>query len=101
MALGTGRCFMVLAAVALFATAGVLSPTMAQVKAPAKSKLKPAAKAAPAADPTDNVAGQLNAKWLQENGSAFAGFKQAEPTVVPASFSTGAAANDWVDRLVS
>jgi cell wall-associated NlpC family hydrolase len=101
MALGTGRCLTVLAAVALFATAGAHSPAMAQVKAPAKSKLKPAAKAAPSADPTDNVASQLNAKWLQENSGAYAGFTQAAPAVVPASYSTGAVANDWGDRLVS
>ena len=115
MALGSGRCarssvrviaratacsVMVLAALTLFATAGVVSPANAQVKAPSKSKLKPAVKAAPAADPTDNVASQLNAKWQQENG-VYAGFKQAEPAVVPASYATQAVANDWGDRLVS
>jgi cell wall-associated NlpC family hydrolase len=94
------RPVIVLAAVALFGTAGVLSPALAQVKAPAKSKLKPHAKAAPAADPTDNVANQLNAKWLQENGGAFAGFKQAQPAVVPVSYSTAAVSHDWGDRLV-
>ena len=77
MALGTGRCarssvrvivqataysVMVLAALALFGTAAVLSPAIAQVKAPAKSKLKPL----PKADPTDNVANQLNAKLLKD-----------------------------------
>ncbi len=86
----------VLATLALFATAGALSPAMAQAKAPAKPKLKPAAKV----DPTDSVADQLNAKWQQENG-AFAGFKSAAPAVVPASLSTGAGTNDWGDRLVS
>jgi cell wall-associated NlpC family hydrolase len=95
------RPVVVLAAVALFGTAGVLAPAMAQVKAPTKSKLKPPVKAAAAADPTDNVASQLNAKWLQENGGAYAGFKQAAPAVVPASYSTAAVANDWGDRLVS
>jgi len=50
--------------------------------------------------PTDGVADQLNAKWLQENG-AYAGFKTAEPAVVPASYATPAVANDWGDRLVS
>ena len=115
MALGTGRCsrpsvrviaqaaaypFMVLAALVLFGTAGVASPANAQVKAPAKAKLKSPVKAAPEADPTDNVANQLNAKWLQDNG-AYAGFKQAEPAVVPASYTTPAVANDWGDRLVS
>jgi cell wall-associated NlpC family hydrolase len=115
MVLGTGRCtrssvrvvvqataypVMVLAALLLFGTAGVLSPAMAQVKAPAKSKLKPAVKAAAKADPTDSVADQLNAKWLQDNG-AFSGFTKAEPAVVPASYATPAVANDWGDRLVS
>jgi cell wall-associated NlpC family hydrolase len=98
------RPVMVLAAVAFLGTAGALSPAMAQVKAPAKSKLKPHAKAAPApaADPSDNVASELNAKWLQENGTnAFAGFTQAKPAVVPVSYSTSAVANDWGDRLVS
>ena len=115
MALGTGRCtrpsvrvivratassVMVLAALVLVATAGVVSPANTQVKAPTKSKLKPSVKTAPAADPTDSVANELNAKWMQDNG-AFAGFKKAGPAVVPASFSTPAVANDWGDRLVS
>ncbi len=115
MALGTGRCtrssvrvivqataysVMVLAALVLFGTAGVLSPASAQVKAPTKAKLKPQVKAAPEADPTDSVANQLNAKWLQENG-AYSGFTKAEPAMVPASYATQAAANDWGDRLVS
>ena len=91
---------MVLAALVLFATAGVVSPADAQVKAPAKAKLKSPVKAAPEADPTDNVANQLNAKWLQDNG-AYAGFKQAEPAVVPASYATSAVAGDWGDRLVT
>jgi cell wall-associated NlpC family hydrolase len=113
MALGTGRCMrssvrvivqataysvMVLAALVSFGTAGALSPASAQVKAPAKAKLKPPVKAAP--DPTDNVANQLNAKWLQENG-AYAGFTATEPAVVPASFASSAVAKDWGDRLVS
>ena len=115
MALRTGRCTrssvrvivpatacsaLVLAALASFAAAGVVSPANAQVKAPTKAKLKPAVKAAPQADPTDNVASQLNAKWLQENG-AYAGFRQAEPAVIPASYATSAVASDWGDRLVS
>jgi len=115
MVLGTERCTrssvrvivqataystMVLAALVLFGMAGVLSPASAQVKAPAKAKLKPPVKVVPEADPTDSVANQLNAKWLQENG-AYAGFTKAEPAVVPASFSTSAVANDWGDRLVS
>jgi cell wall-associated NlpC family hydrolase len=72
---------------------------MAQVKAPTKAKLKPPAKAAPKVDPTDNVASELNAKWLRENGS-FSGFTSA-PATVPASFATPAVATDWGDRLVS
>ena len=54
-----GNRIIVLAALASFGTVAVLSPAIAQVKAPAKSRLKPAAKA----DPTDNIADQLNAKW--------------------------------------
>ena len=110
-----------LTAVALFGTAGIASPAMAQAKAPAKSKLKPVPKAAPA-DPTDSVADQLNAKGQQDNG-AFAGFNAAAPAAVaamnpaavvaaiPVAFSTGpaarpsaspaTAAGDWGDRLVS
>lgn len=104
-----------LAAAALIGTTGVVSPAMAQAKVPAKSKLKPAAKAAPA-DPTDRMADELNAKWQQQNG-AFAGFNAAAPAaaaagVTPASFSTGPAAgpakaapstgsSEWGDRLVS
>jgi len=95
---------LMLAALAMFGTAGVLSPAMAQVKAPpvktaAKAKAKPAVKA----DPTDSVSDQLNAKWQQENG-VYAGFTQAQPAsvqAIPASFSTPAVANDWGDRLVS
>ena len=110
MALRTGHCgrwsvravfqaTVVVAALALLGT-GVSSPAMAQVKAPTKAKLKPAAKAAPKVDPTDNVASELNAKWLQENG-AFSGFTSAKPAAVPASFATPAVATDWGDRLVS
>ena len=104
MTSGTGRCVrssvrvfaysvLVLAAPAVFGTAGFLSPASAQVKAP---KLKPAVKV----DPTDYVAAQLNAKWLQEN-VAYSALKKLEPTVVPVSYSTPAIANDWGDRLVS
>jgi cell wall-associated NlpC family hydrolase len=46
------------------------------------------------------VADQLNAKWQQENG-AFSGFTSAKPAVVPVSYATPAAPNDWGDRLVS
>jgi len=90
---------LLLAALAMFGTAGVLSPAMAQVKAPAKAKLKPAVKA----DPSDTSSDQLNARWQQENG-VYAGFTQTAPAVaavVPASFATSAVANDWGDRLVS
>lgn len=96
-----GKRILVLAALAVFGTAGVLSPVLAQVKAPqvkaaTKAKPKPAVKA----DPTDNVSDQLNAKWQQENG-VYAGFTQAAPAAVPVSFATPAVANDWGDRLVS
>ncbi len=99
---------LLLGILAVFGSAVLVSPAMAQVKAPAKAKLKPVAKA----DPTDGMADQLNAKWQQENG-AFSGFTVAKPAAVPASFATGpastsagaangtAAANDWGDRLVS
>ena len=96
--------FLLLAALASFGTASVLSPALAQVKAPqvkatAKAKPRPAAKA----DPSDTSSDQLNARWQQENG-AYAGFTQAAPSVaamVPASYATAAVANDWGDRLVS
>ena len=109
MALRNG--ILMLAALALVGTAGVLSPAVAQVKAPqvkplqvkaaTKAKLKPAVKA----DPTDTVSDQLNARWQQENGT-YAGFTTAAPAaVVPVSFATPAVAptvtNDWGDRLVS
>lgn len=109
----TAYSIMVVAAVALFGTAGALSPANAQVKAPAKAKLKTVAAKA---DPTDRVADELNAKWQQDN-AAFAGFNAAtpapasnpaaNPAIVPAAFSTGPAAgtgkgaNEWGDRLVS
>jgi cell wall-associated NlpC family hydrolase len=107
----TAYSLTVLAAVALFGTAGTLSPAMAQAsKAPPKAKVKPVAKAAPA-DPTDRMADQLNAKWQQENGAnAFSGFTAATPAaatgVTPAAFSTGPAApakgtGEWGDKLVS
>lgn len=95
---------LLLAALAMFGTAGVLSPAMAQVKAPAKAKLKPAVKA----DPSDTVSDQLNARWQQENG-VYAGFTQAAPAVAAVSYTapavtvpgTPSATNDWGDRLVS
>ena len=85
----TMRPLMVLAALALLGTTGVPSPAAAQVKAPTKAKLRPAAKAAPRADPRDNVADQLNAKWRRENGGS-SGFTTTAPTVVPASFAAAA-----------
>ncbi|WP_422001910.1 C40 family peptidase [Reyranella sp.] len=98
------RPVLVLAAVGLLGVTTAPPSALAQVKAPAKSKLKPHAKAtsraAPKADPTDNIANELNAKWLRENG-AFSGFKQAEPAPVPASFASPAVASDWGDRLVT
>ena len=110
----TAYSITVLAAVALFGTTGTLSPALAQAsKAPPKTKIKPAAKAAPA-DPTDRMADQLNARWQQENSAAFSGFNAATPAsgadtaVTPAAFSTGPAASatakgtgEWGDRLVS
>jgi cell wall-associated NlpC family hydrolase len=95
---------LLLAALAMFGTAGVLSPAMAQVKAPAKAKLKPAVKA----DPSDTSSDQLNARWQQENG-VYAGFTQAAPAVAAVSYTapavtvpgTPSATNDWGDRLVS
>jgi cell wall-associated NlpC family hydrolase len=91
-----------MSALVLAGTAAAPSPALAQVKAPAKAKLKAAGKAAPKADPTDSVADQLNAKWLQENGS-FSGFTNAPAAVVPASFATPAVAagTAWGERLVS
>ncbi len=59
---------------------GAASPAMAQVKAPAKSKLKPIAKAPPPphADPSDTVADDLNARWQKENGVAAASPRKDE-----------------------
>ncbi|MBL0900173.1 MAG: C40 family peptidase [Reyranella sp.] len=99
--------FLLLAALALFGTAGAFSPAFAQVKAPqvkatTKAKAKPVAKV----DPADTSSDQLNARWQQENG-VYAGFTQAVPSVaamVPAAYATAAApavTNDWGDRLVS
>ena len=94
----------VLATLALFGAIGVPSPASAQVKAPAKSKMKPVAKA----DPTDQMADQLNAKWQQEN-AAFSGFGQAAPAAIKASYAVPpataapapAVGHEWGDRLVS
>lgn len=100
---------LLLAALAMVGTAAVLSPAMAQVKAPpvkaaAKAKPKPAVKA----DPSDTSSDQLNARWQQENG-VYAGFTQAAPAVAAVSYTapavtvpgTPSATNDWGDRLVS
>lgn len=95
-----------LAALAIVGMASVLSPAMAQVKAPqvkAATKAKPKPKPVVKADPADTSSDQLNARWQQENG-VYAGFTQATPSVaavVPASYATSAVANDWGDRLVS
>lgn len=95
-----------LAALAIVGMASVLSPAMAQVKAPqvkAATKAKPKPKPVVKADPADTSSDQLNARWQQENG-VYTGFTQAAPSVaamVPASYATSAVANDWGDRLVS
>lgn len=94
----------VLTALALLGTIGVFSPASAQVKAPAKSKMKPAVQA----DPTDRMADQLNAKWQQDN-AAFSGFNQAPSAAIQASHAVPSgtsapspgATNEWGDRLVS
>lgn len=104
----TAHSITVLAAVALFGTAGTFSPAMAQAsKAPPKATVKRVVKATPA-DPTDRMADELNAKWQQDNGaSAFGGFTAAKPAgVTPAAFSAGPAApakgtGEWGDKLVS
>ena len=112
----TAYSLAVVAAVALFATTGSVSPAMAQAsKSPPKAKIKPVAKAVPA-DPTDRMADELNTKWQQDNNNAFAGFTAATPalpasaskaTATPAAFSTGpatskaAGGNEWGDKLVS
>jgi len=97
--LATIRPLLVLASLALLGTIGVPSTAAAQVKAP-KAKLTPAIKAAPKADPRDNVADQLNARWRQEN-SGPSRLTTTAPAVVPASLNASAVANDWGDRLVS
>lgn len=101
-----------LASVIALGAAGAVFPAQAQVKAPqvkqaAKAQARPVAKA----DPTDRMADQLNAKWLQDN-AAFGGFTSAAPASVqaasysvPASTSAAGAkpavANEWGDKLVS
>lgn len=89
-----------LAALTLVTVIAVPSSASAQVTVPPKAKLKPVAKVVPKADPSDNVAAELNAKWLKENGQ-FSGFTPTAPAVVPASYATPAPAGDWGDRLVS
>lgn len=79
---------------------GAASPAMAQVKAPAKSKLKPSAKAPPPADPSDTVADQLNARWQKENGVAAEPQKKEEAGLQTVSLQRSPA-SDWGDRLVS
>lgn len=87
---------------ALIATVllGAASPAMAQVKAPAKSKLKPTVKAPPATDPSDTVADQLNARWQTENGVTAVSLRQEEARPRTVSLQQ-APASDWGDRLVS
>jgi cell wall-associated NlpC family hydrolase len=91
---------MVLVALALLGTMGVPPTAVAQVKAPTKAKLKPAARVVPQVDPRDSVADQLNAKWLQEKGGS-SGPTTTARAVVPASIAASAVANNWGDRLVS
>ena len=97
----SARVIMVLAALALLTGLGAPGSVMAQVRAPAKAKLK----VLPKADPSDNVADQLNAQWREQN-AAFSGFTSAPAKVVPASAAipanaTPASGNEWGDRLVS
>lgn len=96
----TVRPLMVLVALALLGTMGVPPTAVAQVKAPTKAKLKPAARVVPQVDPRDSVADQLNAKWLQEKGGS-SGPTTTARAVVPASIAASAVANNWGDRLVS
>ncbi|MFO1082997.1 MAG: C40 family peptidase [Reyranellaceae bacterium] len=88
--------FALIAAVLL----GAASPAMAQVKAPAKSKLKPAVKAPPAADPSDTMADQLNARWQNENGVSAVSLRQEEARPRTVSLQQPAS-SEWGDRLVS
>ncbi len=79
---------------------GAASPAMAQVKAPAKSKLKPTAKAPPPVDPSDTMADQLNAKWQKENGVA-ADLPRTEEARHRAVSFQPSSSPDWGERLVS
>lgn len=79
---------------------GAASPAMAQVKAPAKSNLKPIAKAPSPADPSDTVADQLNAKWQKENGVAAESPRKQEARLQTVSLQRPPS-SDWGDRLVS
>lgn len=79
---------------------GTASPAMAQVKAPAKSNLKPIAKAPSHTDPSDSVADELNAKWQKENGVAAVSLRKEEARLQTA-YSQQSPSPDWGDRLVS
>lgn len=79
---------------------GAASPAMAQVKAPAKSNLKPIVKAPSQTDPSDTVADQLNAKWQKENGVAAKSPKKEEARLQTVSLQRPPS-SDWGDRLVS
>lgn len=79
---------------------GAASPAMAQVKAPAKNKLKPIAKAPPPVDPSDTMADQLNAKWQKENGVAADSPRKEEARLQAASLQRSPS-SDWGERLVS
>lgn len=79
---------------------GAVSPAMAQVKVPAKSKLKPIVKAPPQADPSDSVADQLNARWQKENGVAAESPRKEEARLQTVSLQRSPS-SDWGERLVS
>lgn len=81
---------------------GVASPAMAQVKAPAKSTLKPIAKAPPQTDPSDSIADQLNARWQKENGVAAEPPRKEEARLQTVSLQQSPSTNtQWGERLVS
>lgn len=81
---------------------GAASPAMAQVKAPAKNKLKPIVKTPPQADPSDTVADQLNARWQKDNGVAAGSPRKEEARLQTASLQQPpSSATQWGERLVS
>jgi len=79
---------------------GAASPAMAQVKAPAKSNLKPIVKAPLHADPSDTVADELNAKWQKANGVIAGSPKKEEARLQTVSLQRSPS-SDWGERLVS